>query len=285
MKPAHPDLIAHLQQSVTTLAYLWLIRRLDGRELGFTSFDQDLTIGDVTYKAATGFTPSAVATDLGLSVNNQTLQSVLDDQSITERDLLGGKYDGARVTVMLVNYLDLPYNLAVDPPKHLVLSAGILGEVTQSPQGFAVEARSLAQFLQQKYSEATSKLCRYEFGDARCGVNLAPYSHPATVTTVTNNRIFQITVEEPVPGGLLQYGHARFTSGANRGLRVAIATHNGSTLSLFEPLPFAPEPGDTLTVIQGCDKTIDNGCGRYNNVVNFGGEPSIIGQDEYYRNP
>lgn len=283
MKIIDPALANHIQQEVTTLCWCWRITRTDGVVLGFTNFDTERVINGVTYAAATGFTPSAVATDSTMSVNNLEINSILDSSAITPTDLVGGKYDYARVDIFLVNYLDLPTYLEANPPKHLLLVSGVLGEVKNSDYTFTAEVRSKAQFLSQKTSNLTSKLCRYDLGDSKCTVNLAPYTHNLTVATVVNNRTFTVTNFSQIDS-YFDYGNVTFSSGANNGVKAMVASYINSnrTIILFEPLPYQLQAGDTLIAIAGCRKTISDCQGRFSNILNLGSEPHVPGADTYY---
>src|SRR5574337_1440406 len=107
MKTRSAALAAHQAGGSTTLACCWKITRLDGQVFGFTSVDQDIVFAGVTYLAATGFTPSAMQSKADLSVANLEVTGMLDAASITEADLLAGRWDGAAVEIFEVNYRDL----------------------------------------------------------------------------------------------------------------------------------------------------------------------------------
>lgn len=285
MKNLDPTLLTHLQQEVTTLCWCWRITRTDGTILGFTNLDFDLSIDGVTYRAATGFTPSAIATDNTLSVNNLEVSSVLDDASIKASDLIGGRFDYARIEIYLVNYLDLPTSLSANPPKHLLLVSGVLGEVQNSDCNFTAEVRSKAQFLSQKSTNLTSKLCRYDLGDIYCTVDLTPFTHNLTVQSVQNSRTFSVDSSFSQMDAYLSYGNVEFTSGANNGVKAMVATYINSSraITLFEPLPYQLAAGDGLTAIAGCRKTTQDCHGRFSNIPNYGGEPHVPGADEFMR--
>lgn len=283
MKNIDSALSNHLQQEVITLCWCWRIQRTDGVILGFTNLDFDLVIDGVTYAAATGFTPSAITTDNTMSVNNLEISSVLNDASIKAADLIGGRFDHARVDIFLVNYLDLPSSLSVNPPKHLLLVSGVLGEVKNSDHNFSAEVRSKAQFLSQKSTNLTSKLCRYNLGDIKCTVDLAPFTHNLAVASVVNNRMFTVTNFSQIDG-YFDYGNVTFSSGANNGVKAMVATYTNSTrtITLFEPLPYQLAAGDTLVARAGCRKTTQDCQGRYSNILNYGGENAIPGADSYF---
>ena len=86
------------------------------------------------------------------------------------------------------------------------------------------------------------------------------------------------------PNGWFNYGIVTFTSGPNAGAEREIASYTGNTVTLFEKAPFTVSPGNTLTIATGCDKTLRN-CFRYNNVINFQGEPYIPTPDKFASTP
>ena len=159
---------AHLAEEVTTLATCWRVTRRDGLTHHFTDHDRDLVVDGATYRAATGYTRSAVSSDTTLAVDNLEIDGLLDAEEITEADLRGGRFDYAAVEMFLVNWADPGQG-------KLILRKGWLGEVTVSRTGvFHAELRGLAQALQQRIGELYAPECRADLGDARCKVPLWP---------------------------------------------------------------------------------------------------------------
>ena len=273
MKTLDSNFKTALANETTTLAWCWLIQRQDGTTIGFTSFDLPLSIDGVSYSAATGFTPSAVATSEGLAQNdNQNLKSILSSDAISETDLLAGKYNYGRITCFIVDVTNLPTSVSEDPPKFLHLYSGILGKIKKSERNFEIEVRGLDHKLENKLGELTSKFCRYQFGGFGCGVNLSPYTYTQAITGVSNQYTF--TIDGNLADSSLDRGKLTFLTGANAGISADIASNWASQVVLFQPLPYTIAVGDTVTVVQGCAKTL-LACAKYNNVINFGGEPHV----------
>ena len=122
MKELSTAMAAHVRGHVTTLATCWKITRRDGTVMGFTDHDTDITFESVTYIAASGFTPSAVASSAALNVDDLDVEGMLSAGAITETDLLAGVYDYAEIDVFQVNYADLTMGT-------IHLRTGWLGEV------------------------------------------------------------------------------------------------------------------------------------------------------------
>ena len=97
-------LAQHLAGEVTTLATCWKIVRRDGVVQGFTDQVCDLEIDGVTYKAASGYTRTAIRSTADLAVENLDVESVFAGDGITEEDLRASKYDFAEARMFLVNY-------------------------------------------------------------------------------------------------------------------------------------------------------------------------------------
>lgn len=277
MKQISSQLAAHIAGEVTTLCTCWKLTRRDGLVMGFCDHDADLVIGSVTYAAATGFTPSAVAGTATLAVDNLEVEGMLSAGAILESDLMAGLYDFAAIDIFMVNYSDLTQGV-------LKLRRGWLGEVSLSRQHFVAEVRGLAQALQQNIGELFSPSCRASLGDARCKINLTGFTAASTVTSATGQQAFTASGLTG-DSGIYALGLVTFTSGANAGLSMEVKEHvyassTGGTVTLTLALPYTIAPGDAFTIVQGCDKTIGTCFGTFNNVANFRGEPSIPGIDK-----
>jgi len=88
----------------TTLARAWSIRRADGLTLGFTDHDRPLTFGGVTFRPDRGLSARALVQATGLSVDNSEALGALNDDAITERDLMAGRWDDASLRLWEVDW-------------------------------------------------------------------------------------------------------------------------------------------------------------------------------------
>lgn len=225
----------------------------------------------VTYLAATGFTPTAIASTGTLSVDNLDVEGMLDASAITEADLLAGKYDFAEIEIFMVNYADLSQGT-------LKLRRGWLGEVKLEHHRFVAEVRGLTQKLSQTIGVLYSPSCRAQLGDAKCKVNLAAHTVTGSVTIATSNQVFKDTARVEA-AGLFTSGLITFTSGANNGLSMEVKEFASATITLALPMPYAITVGAAYSLIKGCDKTLATCKARFNNVANFRGEPHVPGFD------
>lgn len=278
MIPLSSQLQAHLAGEVTSLAMCWKVTRQNGTTLGFTSFTQDLTIDSVVYKAASGFTPTAIQTSSGLAVDQLDVEAILDDASISEADLQAGKFDYATIEVFLVNHQDLSQG-------KLVLRAGTLGEVTVKKGLFTAEIRGLNEAFSRQIGELYSPTCRVKkLGDARCKVDLAAYTYTLTVSAVTDRRVFSHASSIQADGYFNQ-GIIEWLTGANTGLSLEVKTYASGQFELIQPMPYAIQTGNTFKAIRGCDRTFATCRDVFSNVINFRGEPHLPGIDQILKLP
>jgi hypothetical protein len=75
--------------------------------------------------------------------------------------------------------------------------------------------------------------------------------------------------------GYYAQGVITFTSGVNNGRKRTIESNSGGTLVLRVPLPDAPAPGDTFSVVPGCDHAYQTCIQKFANGIHFGGFPFI----------
>lgn len=279
MKNRSSQLEAHHAEPVQTRAWCWKVTRRDAQVFGFTSTNAPISFGGVTYEASTGFTPSSIDGKSDLSVPNLDVVGLLDSASITEEDLLAGRWDGAEVEVFEVNYTDLTQGT-------MNLRTGTIGTVSAGRSSFTAELRGLAQQLQQPVGELFSPACAATLGDSRCKVALGPLTVTGSVTTATSARAFADSTrtegDDYFGAGLLTW-----TSGFNVDLPMEVRDHvqSGGAFVLALPMPFEIRVGDTYSLVPGCRKRAIEDCKtKFSNIVNFRGHPYVPGNDRVLGN-
>ncbi len=277
MRTIASALAAHLTQEVTTLATCLSIERTDGVVLGFTDHDCDLVIDGITYAAADGFTPNSVTSQSNLAVDRMELETTISDERLRAEDIQAGYYDGAKVALRMVNHQS-PTDGA------LLLKYGTLGNITLAGGRFKAELRGLSQALQRVAVERVSPTCRAEFGDARCGVNLALYRVTGTVDGTTGNRTMRDAARTEA-AGTYDLGTLRFDSGALAGQVFRVAEYVPGEVRLLLPFAVLPAVGDAYTLTRGCDKRFATCAGGFANALNFRGEPHLPGLDQILQTP
>jgi len=278
----------HLNGSVLTLAICVKVTRADGTVYGFTSNDQDVVFGGVTYEAASAVDASMLR---GQSQNggldNMDVIGLLQSSRITDADLMAGRYDGATLEVFVVNYAEGPPVVS-----RAILMTGTMGEIGFQDGQYRAEFRPLGQRLKQQIGELTSPLCRVaDLGDSRCapgglfddGHALSFYQRASkSVSAVTDRANFTVgSVSDAT--GFFTYGRIQFTSGANNGIAREIKSHvlsgGAAVLVLQEPFPFTVAVSDVCTLTAGCDRKHTTCQTKFANIANNRSEPYTPGTD------
>ncbi len=269
-----PAFKATLALANSTFCWCWLITRLDGQMLGFTSLDVPITIGNVTYYGVTGFDPGAAQQSQGVDkLDSQNLNGILDRSGISKSELDSGIFNGATVRRFLVDYTNLPSSLELNPPKHRELPTGFIGGFKQTNLGYELQVKDLFSLLNNNIGSTTSKTCRANLGDDDCRVNLAAFNHNLTVTAVVDRRVF--SVSGTLSDQYFDMGRLLFTSGQNQGLHQDVSFYAGNQIFLSVPAKQTIAVGDTLNAVAGCVGTKLACITKFRNFANFVGEPDV----------
>jgi uncharacterized phage protein (TIGR02218 family) len=268
-----------LEAELATVALCWRIERRDGVAIGLTAHDRDLVIDGLVHRAAPGMVPSAIRREVGLGADTMEVAGALDSGAIDERDLLAGRWDGARVRLFAVDWTGGEASF----PDRVELGEGTIGAVEMADGRFSAELTGPGAGLDRPAVEDTSPECRAALGDRRCRVAMATRRRFARVVSADGATLVLDRVE-PVADA---YGGGRlhWFGGANSGLESAVARSAGAVVSLRTPPMFAVAAGALVELVEGCDKSLATCAGRFGNAANFRGEPHLPGIDLLTRWP
>jgi uncharacterized phage protein (TIGR02218 family) len=271
------DLHAHLKTGVTHTCLCWSVTRRDGVVYGFTDHDRALTFEGLTYHPEGGMTARALASSVGLSVNNTAALGVLSSETINEADILAGRYDGAQIVTWQVQWDDVS--------ARKIQFSGSLGEITRSAGGFEAELHGLTGALNQPQGRSYMTCCSAVLGDARCGVDLERVGLALTHVLTTEFADQVIVLKDPTgfEDGWFADGVCTVVTGAAAGMIAAIkadALVDGvRRLTLWSAFARPLPAGTALRVVAGCDKRASTCSAKFANLLNFQGFPDIPGED------
>jgi len=156
------------------------------------------------------------------------------------------------------------------------LVRGELGTVDVADNSFTAELRGATVIFEAPVVEQTTPDCRAVLGDKRCRVAMAGRRLSVGVVTVVGT---VVTLDHAFADGRHAFGQLRWLDGRNAGLVEQIAAAADATLTLQEPPGFDVFAGARVELTEGCDKRFATCTARYNNAVNFRGEPHLPGND------
>lgn len=259
---------------VTSLTFCWRLERTDGGGAALTSHDTPIRIGDDEFLPNPGMAPAAITQRLGLEPTSTEIAGSLASDVLSGDDLTLGRWDGARVTLLAVDWREP----GAEP---MELVRGELAEVTARGDGFIAELRGAAWKLNEPVCPSTSPHCRAQFGDRACRVDLAGRSRRVSVAASDGT---EIVIREAADTAFA-FGRLRYLSGPNCGMETVILSVDGATLRIRD-LPRRPlEPETVIEIREGCDKRLETCAARFNNAANFRGEPHLPGMDLLTRYP
>jgi uncharacterized phage protein (TIGR02218 family) len=273
MKTIQAGLAAHLAGGVTTLARCWQLTRRDGTIMGFTDHDNDLTFDGIIHRARSGLEASEAEAELGFSVGSIDAAGVLHSAGITEADIGRGLYDGAEVSVHLVDWSN--------PANRQRLDVLVIGEIRRGDTGFVAELRSAAHRFDEERGRLYTSRCGADLGDARCKKAIVASS--AVVAGFVARNQMEVSGLGAFASGWFTGGRLVFTSGGNAGHAVEVRRHqvDGATtiIDLWLDVPQPIAIGDGVEVTPGCDKSFATCTAKFANSINFQGFPHIPGTD------
>jgi uncharacterized phage protein (TIGR02218 family) len=272
MKTLPALLNTHMQGGSTTLADLLKITRKDGAVYAFTSAGDDVVISGVTYLATQGLDISSIEVSAGLAVDNLELTTLDDGTTFSQFDVLSGKWNNA-------DFIISRYNWQYPEDGVEVRMVGTIGQVRMMRGSVVAELRGLQQALQQPIGSITSKTCRARLGDTLCTKDLTAFTFTGSVTTATSSQVFTDSTKAQ-DADYFAEGILTWTSGVNSGLTVKVKSFAAGVFTLMLPMIGAVALTDTFSVIAGCQKRLSDCSTKFDNVLNFQGEPHLPGIDQ-----
>ncbi|HWK40577.1 MAG TPA: DUF2163 domain-containing protein [Croceibacterium sp.] len=257
------------------LATFWRVQRRDGVTLGFTGHDRDLWFDGLLHRSAPGMVPSAVRRSADLSSDSAEVEGALTHDGIAAPDLAQGRFDGAGVTIGVIDWESL---------EREVLYRGEIGEVSEEAGSFNAELRSAKTRLELDPVPRTSPTCRARFCGPGCTLSAARFTHEAVVETM-DSAANRVTFTGGPPATAMAGGEVRWIDDPQAGTTMRVNRADGGGLSLGFPLHAALEPGTRAVLREGCDHTLQTCRVRFANAVNFQGEPFVPGNDLLARYP
>ncbi len=261
-------------QPLETVATWWRIERRDGIALGFTSHDRDIVFAGLRHRTAPGMVPSAMRKSASLEQDTAEIAGALSHDAISESDLVSGRFDGASITMGLVDWETLEAES---------LFAGTIGSVGREGAQFSAELASLKRQLYRELVPRTSPTCRAEFCGEGCTLSIARYSHEAALTGLSNERLWA-QVSNPNAADFC-FGWLRPVDGPDAGTSFRIRSKYDDWLVLDRPLSAGSETNMRVILKEGCDHTLSTCAQRFGNAINFQGEPFMPGNDLLTRYP
>lgn len=223
---------------------------------------------DALYLSVPGFTASASLSSSVEGIEGVEITTIEGHDAIVQNDILTGRYAEAQCSLEYVNWASVGDGF-------MILFTGVMGDINND------EDSNLSFEIQGKFSRnrlmrinTYQPSCRADLGDAACKFDINQDRKTFTISTVVSPSTFQ-TTELTDDDDFWKLGVLHFLTGSNTGVAVEISssTSLNGEVTMFLPAPLVMQIGDTGEIWPGCDKTINTCIQRFDNVINFRGEP------------
>jgi uncharacterized phage protein (TIGR02218 family) len=282
MKTINPLLQTQLDEGGMHLTKIFTIRRKNKPDLHFTECDINLIVGGNTFTASNGF----IASEVGLSSFSRSQQVELtifeNDLGVTREDIQAGVYDNQSATIEMVDFRNTGLGT-------IHYFSGFTSESSVGDDGFVhIVIEGLMTRNRAIADESFSSSCRNELGDSRCMFNIEGAAANFTITSLVGNNAF-ITNSLINPTDHWKEGFIKWTGGDNdqQSIEVRGSTFStpNTTIVLWSRPAYPLVVGVTGRVYLGCAKTVTDCLARFNNILNFRGEPYIPSQSTTAKQP
>lgn len=256
-----------LADRVVKPARLVVITRRDGAVMRIAEAQSAITVGGDVYTPIAGVEISAVKHTLGGDTPSMEIRGAHNPSGTAAFDTVAidiGLYSAAEVQLYIVDrnnptVLGLLFSGTIQPVQY-----DVSGRVSFDVRGPSVHAGI-------GYIQKYAPMCRTDLFSSLCGVDKNAYELSATVTSIINR--FNFTISITPADNYLNSG----TILTSTGVAFEIAAQTGSSLTSFLPYNRVLAVGMTLTLWPGCDKRLATCHNKFNNTLNFQGEPHSIG--------
>lgn len=252
-----------------------------------TDHDRDITIPSTggspadpfegIYHSVSNVTPGDITAGADMSVDNLEVVGAIADRGasvldINVDDIESGILDAAPVTVLVCDWRNPAHG-------YFVIKHGYLGAISRdSDMKYTTEVRGMTQLLSQQILQTFSETCNVvRLGDARCKFDISVATVTGTITSQNNRRSYVVSI----PSSVYSFagGTITFTSGENTAFFREVKLDpnaNGGVLTLWDEMPTDAAPGDTFTLVAGCDRRRTTCKNTFSNLANFRGYGPFI---------
>jgi uncharacterized phage protein (TIGR02218 family) len=277
------DQLASIRGPSLTLCRTWDFVRKDGKAAYMTDHDRPVVLGDKRYMPVRTLNSTAATRGGGFQPRDKEMKGAIDSDVFVQEELLAGLWRNCFVKEAVVDW---------QHPERGQFLTDVYWFKTLSFDGqkFTAGVEGLSGWTDKPFGRNYTRDCNWNFGDRNCRADTSSWEvADVAVTGVTDGYGVEFDVD-PVAAdpanAFRNNGVLVWKTGANAGLSHVVRGHDhmATTISLWlEPI-FPVVVGDTFDLYPGCQKTLE-ACKAYDNVLNYGGFPALIGNDEMISSP
>ena len=237
-------------------------------------FSMFLTTGDTDIELSNKLYRSGIIIT-NISVNNLSktddiliqTANIYNQKPICIEKLLQSK---VKIRIMLENHQQ------TQNPISSIIFSGYVSQVTKNNDLLDILISPSMSHLNHSIGELFSPFCRECFGSKKCGVNIENYKAHGKILKIISDDCFygDHQNDNATPKGYYKYGLIKFLNGNLAGINIQIKDESEGTVYILKNTKLL-NVNDEFIIYAGCNKTMTTCKNKFNNVINFRGEPFI----------
>ncbi|MFK7968069.1 MAG: phage BR0599 family protein [Rickettsiaceae bacterium] len=240
-----------------SFAYLYEIFLLSGEVLSLSSSNCEIITDDKIFLPFSGV-------NLEKGEFNDSAENIIILSGIFDKRAVCKKMDLAGCKIKIYLYID-----SILTP----LVTYFITEFEKNDLDFQLKCEPETTKYNQSLLLLFSTTCRANFGDAKCGVNIDQYKKTYEIKHIKS---CVITLSDMnCNSGYYNLGQALFLDKLERIVSFKIISHNGKSITLDKKVSEDLLEQEEVILVVSCDKKFITCCNKFNNAVNFRGEPTI----------
>ena len=235
----------------------------ENQQLYLTSYDKPIRIDDKVYQS-------------GYVLNNFQLANIEKTGSIELQIYNNEKDNNFGLEFLSSAKVIIKIAILSQLDKNAVIFNGFVSQINLESNIITITALPNLSKLNSSFCQLYSPLCRECIGSRKCGIDINQYKATGFITNIIADNCFQGNhqANKSTTIGYYRYGVVKFTSGKLRGLSMQIKDEIDGSIYLLQNTKMLAT-GDEYEIYAGCDKTLATCKEKFNNVINFRGEPYI----------
>ncbi|MDR1494751.1 MAG: DUF2163 domain-containing protein [Rickettsiales bacterium] len=278
MKIIANDLAKSLAESTPDLTKCFKITLKSGETLGFTESSEDLSVDGFTYKSCCGFEEGRQTSFSDMTSSNTSVIAILNSVGVDRREIFSGKFDGASIDIFIVNQKHLEYG-------KITVTSGFIDFIKISGEQIYFNVAGISSVLEKTLGSIYSPLCRAKFCDSKCSLNILNYTFYGEIEALVSEVEFHTNSEAVVTktDDYFRYGLVKFIDGPSSGISVEIKQSRTGNIVLGTSLMDGMEVGNQFSIVAGCSKKFSSCVDKFQNAINFRGEPNLPRTTKVYK--
>ena len=240
-----------------SFAYIYEIYLFSGEVLYLYSSSSEIVINDKIFFPFSGI--NLVTGEFNDSAENIIiLGGIFDAKAVTKEMNLAG------CQIKIYCYVDAVLNPLV---------TYFVTEFRKNDLDFSLKCEPETTKYNQSLLLLFSKTCRANFGDIKCGINVNQYKKSYKVKSIKSQIITILDMD--FNRGYYNMGQALFLNNIGRTISFRIISHYNDQIIVEEEVYDDLLKQEEVSLATTCNKKFRTCCNKFNNAVNFRGEPTI----------